>query len=214
MVQNVSRDAEWTVCDGSSGANAGVTVLAGPVDSDGERAAPLADDQAVLVSNDAGAWLLWDGRRSPVDLANRAITDALGFGGTPRRPGPSRPACSTPSRSAPLAAPAIPDAGAPPRFLLPVAAPVGAVVAAFEADNTIRYYAVLPDGLQPVSQVLAAILRNTNSYGLNQPPRPVPTRCPDCRSPDSSTPTPTRTSRSPSWTRRQTRHLRPLGEIR
>jgi type VII secretion protein EccB len=29
----------------------------------------------------------------------------------------------------------------------------------------------LPDGLQPVSPVLAAILRNTNSYGLDQPPR-------------------------------------------
>ena len=34
-----------------------------------------------------------------------------------------------------------------------------------------RYYAVLPDGLQPISPVLAAILRNTNSYGLQQPPR-------------------------------------------
>jgi type VII secretion protein EccB len=35
----------------------------------------------------------------------------------------------------------------------------------------VRYYAVLPDGLQPISPVLAAILRNTNSYGLDQPPR-------------------------------------------
>jgi type VII secretion protein EccB len=30
---------------------------------------------------------------------------------------------------------------------------------------------VLPDGLQPISPVLAAILRNSNSYGLDQPPR-------------------------------------------
>jgi len=35
----------------------------------------------------------------------------------------------------------------------------------------VRYYAVLPDGLQPISPVLAAILRNTNAYGLDQPPR-------------------------------------------
>ena len=34
-----------------------------------------------------------------------------------------------------------------------------------------HYYAVLPDGLQPISPVLAAILRNSNSYGLEQPPR-------------------------------------------
>ena len=42
------------------------------------------------------------------------------------------------------------------------------------AQNTsggVRYYAVLPDGLQPISPVLAAILRNANSYGLDQPPR-------------------------------------------
>ena len=31
--------------------------------------------------------------------------------------------------------------------------------------------AVLPDGLQQISPVLAAILRNANSYGLDQPPR-------------------------------------------
>jgi type VII secretion protein EccB len=39
------------------------------------------------------------------------------------------------------------------------------------ASDAVRYYAVLPDGLQPISPVLAAILRNTNSYGLDQPPR-------------------------------------------
>ncbi len=39
------------------------------------------------------------------------------------------------------------------------------------SSDTVRYYAVLPDGLQPISPVLAAILRNTNSYGLQQPPR-------------------------------------------
>ena len=33
------------------------------------------------------------------------------------------------------------------------------------------HYAVLGDGLQPVSAVVAAILRNTNSFGLDQPPR-------------------------------------------
>jgi type VII secretion protein EccB len=172
MVQNESRDAEWTVCDASSGADTGVSVLGGPVAFGSERAEPLADDQAVLVSNDAGTWLLWDGKRSPMDPANRAVTDALGFGGTPTAPRPIAAGLFNAIPEAPaLVAPPIPDAGAPPRFPLPVPAPVGAVVAAFEADNTIRYYAVLPDGLQPVPQVLASILRNTNSYGLNQPPR-------------------------------------------
>ncbi|MDT5257008.1 MAG: hypothetical protein QOD10_2088, partial [Mycobacterium sp.] len=56
-----------------------------------------------------------------------------------------------------------------------VPAPIGAVVVSYgveqNSSGTVRYYAVLPDGLQPVSPVLAAILRNTNSYGLDQPPR-------------------------------------------
>ncbi|MGZ4516292.1 MAG: type VII secretion protein EccB, partial [Mycobacterium sp.] len=66
-----------------------------------------------------------------------------------------------------------PNAGAPAGFSVP--APIGAVVVSYALDQNssgaARYYAVLPDGLQPISPVLAAILRNTNSYGLDQPPR-------------------------------------------
>ena len=34
----------------------------------------------MLVENDGRTWLLWDGKRSAIDLANRAVTDALGIG--------------------------------------------------------------------------------------------------------------------------------------
>ncbi len=53
----------------------------------------------------------------------------------------------------------------------PVGAPVGSVVAAYGSGDALDYYAVLNDGLQPISGVLAAILRNTDSHGLTQPPR-------------------------------------------
>jgi len=172
MVQNPSRDATWTVCDAVSGAAAGVTVIAGKLTDGGERATTLRANHAVLVENEGRTWLLWDGRRSAIDLNNRAVTDALGLGADIPAP---RPIAAGPFNTVPeapaLTAPAIPGAGDAPRFPLPLSAPVGAVVAAFEADNSIRYYAVLSDGLQPVSPVLAAILRNTNSFGLDQPPR-------------------------------------------
>jgi type VII secretion protein EccB len=176
MVRNDTRDADWAVCDAVGGADPGVTVIAGPTGSGGERAAALAADQAVLVQNadgvNAGTWLLWDGRRSRIDLADRAVTDGLGLGGVIPAARPIAPGLfNAIPESAALTAPAIAEAGAPPRFPLPAPAPVGAVVAAFDADNTIRYYAVLADGLQPISPVLAGILRNTNSYGLDQPPR-------------------------------------------
>lgn len=172
MVQNTSRDADWTVCDGQAGAGAGLTVIAGSLSSEGERVAALPERSAVLTENDGRAWLLWKGRRSPVDLNDRAVTDALGFGAEPRTPRPIATGLfNTIPESPALAAPPIAGAGEPPRFPLSVPAPVGSVIVAFDTDNTMRHYAVLPDGLQPVSSVLAEILRNTNSFGLDQPPR-------------------------------------------
>ena len=176
MVQNTSRDAEWTVCDAPTGPATGVTVIAGPLDQTGERATALADQDAVLVRNDdgpnAGTWLLWDGRRSRVDLADRAVTGALGIGSGAPAPRTIAPGLfNAVPEAPPLVVPAVPGAGGQPGYQLPFPAQVGAVVAAFDADNTLRHYAVLPDGLQPISPVVAAIMRNANSYGLAQPPR-------------------------------------------
>jgi ESX secretion system ATPase EccB len=186
MVQNPSKDADWTVCDST----AGVTVIAGALDSSGARAAALDAGHAVLARNGTSSWLLWDGRRSRIDLDDRAVTSALGLGSdlpTPRRIAVGL--FNAIPEAPPLTAPAIPDAGGRPKFdlPLPVAAPVGAVVqsyaleansgtspetnAAHNPANAVLYYAVLPDGLQPISPVLAAMLRNANSYNLDQPPR-------------------------------------------
>jgi type VII secretion protein EccB len=176
MVQNTSKDADWTVCDSVAGPATGVTVIAGTLDSTGARAAALSPDHAVLARNETSSWLLWDGRRSRIDLADRAVTSALGLGSDLPAPRPIAGGLVNAIPEAPaLTAPAIPDAGSRPRFDLPGSAPVGAVVEAYALGNssadTVLYYAVLPDGLQPISSVLAAMLRNANSYGLDQPPR-------------------------------------------
>lgn len=172
MVQAGDTNADWTVCQGSDSVAPGITVLAGDTSDSGERAAPLPDDRAVLVDTGSGTWLLWGGRRSAIDLADRAVTGALGFGANLPAP---RPVLSglfnAIPEGAPLRAPLIAGAGEWAQFPLPVGAPVGSVVVSFGADNTLLYYAVLPDGLQQISPVLAALLRNSNSYGLQQPPR-------------------------------------------
>lgn len=175
MVQNTSADADWTVCDGVSGPAAGVTLIAGPLRDGGERAATLPDDEAVLVTNtdgpNAGTWLLWQGRRSAIDLNDPAVVSALELDtATDARPVTAGLFNSVPEAPA-LRAPAIPGAGEPTRYQLPSPAPVGAVVTSYDADNTLRHYAVLREGLQPISPVTAAILRNTDSYGLSQAPR-------------------------------------------
>ncbi|BBZ25377.1 type VII secretion protein EccB [Mycolicibacter hiberniae] len=178
MVQNSSRDAEWTVCDAVSGSTAGVTVIAGPLDHSGSRAGAPGADAVVLADNGSGAWMLWDGKRSRIDLSDRAVTAALGLGErgaavpTPRTIATGL--FNTVPEAPALVAPVIAGAGAKPAYDLPVAAPVGAVVAAHVLDGgseaALRYYAVLEDGLQPISGVLAAVLRNTDSHGLERPP--------------------------------------------
>ncbi|BBY06715.1 type VII secretion protein EccB [Mycobacterium noviomagense] len=181
MVQDTSQNAEWTVCDAISGIghaahSTGVTVIGGPLDTSGARAAALPAGQAELVDfpsdRGAGTWLLWDGKRSRIDLADHAVINALGLGTEVPAARPIGQGLFNAVPEAPaLTPPTIPDAGSPPHFPLSLPAPVGAVVVAYAADNSTLYYAVLPDGLQPISPVLAAILRNTNSYGLDQPPR-------------------------------------------
>jgi type VII secretion protein EccB len=183
MVQNTSHDANWTVCDAvneaAQGSHAvhstGVTVIAGTPDSSGARAAAIASGQAILVefTGDKGTstWLLWDGKRSQIDLTNHAVTNALGLGADVPTPRPIAAGLFNAIPEAPsLTAPGIPNAGTPANYGVP--APIGAVVTSYAVDpGSLRHYAVLPDGLQPISPVLAAILRNTNSYGLDQPPR-------------------------------------------
>ena len=182
MVQNTSHDANWTVCDAVSGTSraahsTGVTMIAGPPDSSGARATTLSSDHAILVDSGTGTWLLWDGRRSQIDLADHAVIGALGLGANVPAPRPiAQGLFNAIPEAPPLTAPAIPNAGAPPAFSVP--APIGAVVVSYglqpqdkTSSDTMRYYAVLPDGLQPITPVLATILRNTNSYGLQQPPR-------------------------------------------
>lgn len=176
MVQNRPIDASWTVCDSTGPERQGVTVIAGAPAEGGDRASELSPRSAVLVdSGSPGApmtWLLWNGRRSQIDLADRAVTGALGLEADSPVARTIAPGLfNAIPEGAPLRAPMIPEAGSATRFALPVPAPVGAVVVGYGVDNAILYYAVLPDGLQPVSAVVAELLRNTDSFGLEQPPR-------------------------------------------
>ncbi|CAN3126620.1 type VII secretion protein EccB [Mycobacterium sp. smrl_JER01] len=172
MVATTSRDAYWTVCDAATGAATGVTLIAGAPADGGERAAVLPAGTAVLVENGGRTWLLWDGKRSAVDLADRAVTSGLGIGADVAAPQPISDGLFNAIPEAPaLVTPVIADAGQPSAAALPEPLPVGAVVVSYDTDTALRHYVVLADGVQPISPVVAAILRNTNSYGLAQPPR-------------------------------------------
>ncbi|WP_167098040.1 type VII secretion protein EccB [Mycobacterium sp. DL592] len=172
IVQDGTRDANWTVCEGLPPAAAGVTVIAGPLVENGEHAKPLQSGSAILADNGSGKWLLWNGRRSAIDLNDRSVTSALGLGNELPAARPISPALfNAIPESAPLSQPVIADAGQPPAYALPAGIPVGSVVSAYGPDNAPVFYAVLADGVQEISPVLAAVLRNGNSYGFAQPPQ-------------------------------------------
>jgi type VII secretion protein EccB len=181
MAQNPTRDSRWLVCDAVGGPDAGTTVIAGdPVAGPG-RAAAMPDSSAVLASNDGGAttWLIWGGKRSEIDLNNAAVASAVGINvDTPTPRSINRALLNLIPESPPMVVPFIPNAGDPPRFPWPVptqpAPMVGSVIVDHDESNQVRYYAVAPEGIQPISAVVAAILRANNAYGLVEPPALTP----------------------------------------
>lgn len=181
MVQDPTRDARWMVCDAAGGPDAGTTVIAAdPVPGPG-HAAVLADDAALLVSVDAGksTWLIWGNQRSEIDLDDAAVSSAVGIDVDTPNPRPiDRGLLNLIPQGAPLRVPFIANAGDPPRFSWPVpgrpAPPIGSVVVDHDEHDELRYYAVTAEGLQPITPVLAAILRAHNAYGLVRPPELTP----------------------------------------
>jgi type VII secretion protein EccB len=181
IVQSGARDARWMVCDAVGGSDTGTTVMSGdPVDGSGHATA-LPASSAILATSDAGkaTWLIWGGKRSRIDLNNAAVTAAVGINVDTPAPRPiNRALLNLIPESAPLVVPFLGNAGDPPRFVWPVpgqqAPPVAAVVVDRDESSQLHYYAVTADGIQPISPVVAAILRANDAYGLVAPPALTP----------------------------------------
>ncbi|HUO39189.1 MAG TPA: type VII secretion protein EccB [Mycobacterium sp.] len=178
ITQSPARDARWIVCDALAGPNPGTTIIVGDAVPGPGHAAPLAQSSAMLATDDAGAtWLIWGDKRSRIDLDNAAVSAAVGINLDTPAPRPiDRQLLNLIPESPPLVVPFIGNASGPPRFVWPApgAAPVVGSVVVDHEDNQLRYFAVTAEGLQPVSPVIAAMLRADNAYGLIEPPALTP----------------------------------------
>jgi type VII secretion protein EccB len=158
--QPLSADESgWTICD-TDGTGA-TTVAVGAVDESSVRRP--GPGHAALVAPAAGspAYLLYNGQRAVVDLADAAVVRALRLDGrAPRLV--SQSLLSTVPEAPPISAPRIRGAGgqapALPGFAL------GSVLRVARADGD-EYYVVLADGVQRVGQVTADLLRFSNPQG-------------------------------------------------
>lgn len=166
-----SEDESWTVCDTVGiGSHSVTTTLVMGTPRYGERIDVL-DGEALLVAAGATHYLIYDGTRAEIDLNDRALTRVLGIDGATARPvGPGLiEAIPEVPR---LSAPVIAGAGTEPGFPID-GLTVGSVVAMAEPDGR-RFYVVLRDGVQEVSEATAQIIHYSDSQGAAEIPMVPP----------------------------------------
>jgi len=162
----------WAICDTAParmGAGAStVTAIAGDL-TGGGRAEPLAQTTAILASYRRSTYLIWNGQRSRIDPADRAVTFNLGLDPVRTRPVELSSALfdAIPAKE-PLVAPSVPDAGTPSRWI--PGSVVGRVLETKDASGTVSgFYLLMSNGVQKVTAFVADLLRTEDSQGSVEP---------------------------------------------
>ncbi|MBY0391097.1 MAG: type VII secretion protein EccB [Mycobacterium pseudokansasii] len=171
MPVNLGAISAWAVCDTAGRPRSGdkpvVTSIAGML-SGGGRAAPLSDDAGLLVTFEGSTYVIWGGKRSQIDPANRAVTLSLGLDPAVTMPVEiSRALFDALPATEPLRVPQIPEAGTPSRWVQ--GSQVGVVLQAQTAGGGSQFYVLLPEGVQKINSFVADLLRSANSYGSTAP---------------------------------------------
>jgi type VII secretion protein EccB len=172
LTVTASAVSAWSVCDTAptrgSGAAPLVTTIAGELSTAG-RAAPMDPAQAVLATHKDATYVIWGGQRSRINPTDRSVTFNLGLD-----PGVTYPIeisnalFDTMPSTEPLVVPAIPESGAPSKWL--PGSTVGSVLATRDANGTITgFYVLLPDGVQKITSFVADLLRTAHAQGSATP---------------------------------------------
>lgn len=167
LVVATPTDAGFGLCDhlGSTGSRAvpTVTVLMGTPDLD-KWAHPVTSPESVLATYGGHTYLVTDGHRSQIDLADKAVTLALGIPAGTLQPAPlSRALYEALIPTGPLRVPDVPNPGGPVGYGTP-ALPVvsGSVIKVTDATGEPNFFVALPAGVQRIPETVALILSNAN----------------------------------------------------
>lgn len=158
-------DSGWALCDrlGSTGSQVvpRVTVLAGLPEL-GDWAHQMVSPQAALMTYGGDVFVVTDGHRSKVDLADKPVTLALGLPVGDLHPAPmSRALYEALTPTAPLKVPDVPNPGGPLGYsttTLPVQS--GTVLRVSDVSGDPEYFVALPAGVQRVPQTVATMILN------------------------------------------------------
>jgi type VII secretion protein EccB len=175
MPVRTGADSAWAVCDTAPAATATtsagqapvVTAIAGALTL-GRRSVPLAMPGAVLARHNDKTFVVWDGHRSEIDLANKSVALALGVDSAAPKPVPMSTALfdAIPATD-PLIIPAIANAGGPSPWDLGPGAVIGSVLSVHDVTQggADQLFVLLPTGVQHISPFVASLLRSANSFG-------------------------------------------------
>ncbi|HEX2284930.1 MAG TPA: type VII secretion protein EccB [Mycobacterium sp.] len=163
----------WTLCDTvtkpeSVAPAVETSVIVRPLVTDAS-VGPMRPDEGALVSYEGNNWLVTEDGRHDIDLADRAVTSAVGIPVTARATPISEGLFNALPNAGPWRLPDVPRAGEPNTVGLPPNLVIGAVFKALTEDGE-QHFVVLPDGVARVNDTTAAALRATNSFGLITPP--------------------------------------------
>ena len=168
-----SPASSWTLCDTVTKPESVVptistSVLVMPLVMDGS-VGPMRSDQGVLVSYLGDNWLVTEHGRHAIDLADRAVTSAVGIPVTAKATPISEGLFNSLPNAGPWQLAEIRAAGAPNTLGLPADLVIGSVFQTVTESGD-QKYVVLSDGVAKVNDTTAAALRASNSYGLVAPP--------------------------------------------
>ena len=163
----------WTLCDTvtkpeSVAPDVETSVIVQPLLPDAS-VGPIRADKGVLVSFENDTWLVTETGRHAIDLADRALTSAVGIPVTSKATPISEGLFNALPNAGPLVLPAIARFGEPNTVGLPPNLVIGSVFMALTEDGE-QHFVVLPDGVARINGTTAAALRATNSFGLVTPP--------------------------------------------
>lgn len=162
----------WAVCD-TARTGAGpeppmVTAIVGELPAGG-RAEPVGSTHAILATHRGDTYLIWDGKRSRINLADRSVTFNLGLDrGAIRAIELSNALFDAIPATEPIVVPVIPRAGTPSRWL--PGSVVGRVLETRDATGEVSgFYVLLPEGVQRITAFVADLLRTADSQGAPVP---------------------------------------------
>ncbi len=166
VFQPAQTDSAWTVCDSiqrPGTARPGVTtaVIAGD-----EQPRLSGDGSAarIVQGPDEATWLLNQGVRRRINIEDTALVLGLGLQRFPNIDVISEEVFNAIPAGRAITSPVIGAAGTPPPYPLAPGVVIGSVLRVPAGDST-QWYVVLADGVQHVSEVVAAVIRNANTYG-------------------------------------------------